>query len=115
MKYKCSQVVEWLIGIGTSNPGALEVNNVNQSGLTALDLLLIFPSEAGDREIYDTLRGAGALRAQDIMPSLDSNNHTSRVSPRHPRHISCSSQMISSSTSSSKRAEILLVMRVPRC
>ncbi|KAK9913950.1 hypothetical protein M0R45_037749 [Rubus argutus] len=76
MKYKCSQVVEWLIGIGTSTLGGLEVNNVNHSGLTALDLLLIFPSEAGDREIYDTLRGAGALRAQDIMPSFDSNNHT---------------------------------------
>lgn len=76
MKYKCSQVVEWLIGIGTSTPGPLEVNNVNQSGLTALDLLLIFPSEAGDREIYVTLRGAGALRAQDIMPSFDSNNQT---------------------------------------
>ncbi|KAL6127929.1 hypothetical protein ACLB2K_071290 [Fragaria x ananassa] len=77
---KQQQVVEWLIGIGTSTPGALEVNNVNQSGLTALDLLLIFPSEAGDREIYDTLCGAGALRAQDIVhsaiPSFDSGNQT---------------------------------------
>ncbi|XP_062000674.1 ankyrin repeat-containing protein BDA1-like [Rosa rugosa] len=77
---KQHQVVEWLIGIGTSTPGAMEVNKVNQSGLTALDLLLIFPSEAGDREIYDTLRGAGALRAQDIVhsavPSFDSDNQT---------------------------------------
>ncbi|XP_009363737.1 ankyrin repeat-containing protein BDA1 [Pyrus x bretschneideri] len=60
------QVVEWLVGNGKT-PSALEVNIVNQSGLTPLDLLLIFPSEAGDREIEEILRGAGASRAQDIQ------------------------------------------------
>uniref|UniRef100_A0A803L6V0 PGG domain-containing protein n=1 Tax=Chenopodium quinoa TaxID=63459 RepID=A0A803L6V0_CHEQI len=44
----------------------LEVNAINNSGLTALDLLLIFPSEAGDREIQEILQGAGALKAQEL-------------------------------------------------
>ncbi|KAM1368280.1 hypothetical protein PS1_001628 [Malus domestica] len=65
---KLHEVVEWLVGNGTT-PSALEVNIVNQGGLTPLDLLLVFPSEAGDREIEEILRGAGASRAQDI-------NHT---------------------------------------
>ncbi|KAM1337482.1 hypothetical protein ACFX13_042421 [Malus domestica] len=62
---KQHQVVEWIVGNRTT-PSALEVNIVNQSGLTPLDLLLIFPSEAGDREIEEILRGAGASRAKDI-------------------------------------------------
>ncbi|CAB4271152.1 unnamed protein product [Prunus armeniaca] len=74
---KQHQVVEWLVGINGTTPGALEINNVNQSGLTPLDLLLIFPSEAGDREIHETLRRAGSSRAQDIahsaVPSFDSH------------------------------------------
>ncbi|PON71065.1 Transmembrane protein [Parasponia andersonii] len=68
-----SQVVEWLIGFGnTTTGGTLIVNAVNKSGLTALDLLLIFPSEAGDREIDVLLRNAGAKRANDIFASPSS-------------------------------------------
>ncbi|XP_050386510.1 ankyrin repeat-containing protein BDA1-like [Argentina anserina] len=77
---KQHQVVEWLIRTGTSTTSSLEVNIVNQTGLTALDLLLIFPSEAGDREINDTLRNAGALRAQNLVhsaiPLVESDNQT---------------------------------------
>ncbi|KAK1567764.1 hypothetical protein Q3G72_016391 [Acer saccharum] len=47
----------------------LEVNATNQSGLTALDLLLIFPSEAGDREIQEILCNAGAMRTKDVTLS----------------------------------------------
>ncbi|KAL6291286.1 hypothetical protein ACE6H2_008796 [Prunus campanulata] len=65
---KQHQVVEGLVGNGNS-AGALEVNNVNHSGLTPLDLLLISPSEAGDREMEVILRGAGAMRAGDIVHS----------------------------------------------
>lgn len=61
--------MEWLVGIGTAPAGVVEVTNVNQSGLTALDLLLVFPSEAGDREIEEILRGAGARRAREIVHS----------------------------------------------
>ncbi|KAL3537094.1 hypothetical protein ACH5RR_000460 [Cinchona calisaya] len=46
-----------------------EVNSLNKEGLTPLDALLIFESEAGDREIEGMLRLNGALRARD-MPSL---------------------------------------------
>ncbi|KAM6582017.1 hypothetical protein CsatB_009019 [Cannabis sativa] len=62
------QVVEWLIRFGNNTTGGtLIVNAVNKSGLTALDLLLIFPSEAGDREIDELLRKAGAKRANDTF------------------------------------------------
>ncbi|ONI24941.1 hypothetical protein PRUPE_2G270500, partial [Prunus persica] len=68
-------VVEWLVGNGNI-AGALEVNNVNHSGLTPLDLLLIFPSEASDREMEAILRGTGAMRAGDIVHSgVPSHNH----------------------------------------
>lgn len=73
-----SQVVEWLLSIsGTTTSSAnLNVNAVNKSGLTALDLLQIFPSEAGDREIEELLRNNGAKRAKDMVPSPSaSQNH----------------------------------------
>ncbi|XP_021714649.1 ankyrin repeat-containing protein BDA1-like [Chenopodium quinoa] len=60
---KQRQAVDLLL---ENNSRTLEVNAVNKSGLTALDLLLIFPSEAGDREIQEILQGAGALKAQDL-------------------------------------------------
>ncbi|KAH7537766.1 hypothetical protein FEM48_Zijuj03G0127700 [Ziziphus jujuba var. spinosa] len=63
-------VVEWLISNPGTNPLPLEVNAVNKSGLTALDVLLIFTSEAGDREIEEILRNAGARRARDMIMSL---------------------------------------------
>ncbi|KAL6126906.1 hypothetical protein ACLB2K_074951 [Fragaria x ananassa] len=68
-------VVQSLLAINrTSTPATLDVNSVNQSGLTTLDLLLIFPSGAGDLEIDGILRGAGALRARDIVHT--NHNHT---------------------------------------
>lgn len=56
---------------------ALEVNAINQSGLTALDLLKIFPSEAGDREIEEILRGSsvGAISARS-RDCHNNNIHT---------------------------------------
>lgn len=63
------QVIELLLGHGTYSSGRLEVNAINHSGLTALDLLLIFPSEAGDREVEEILRSAGAKRMRDVTPS----------------------------------------------
>lgn len=53
--------------------GTLILNAVNKSGLTSLDLLLMFPSEAGDREINDLLRNAGAKKANDIHLSPTSS------------------------------------------
>ncbi|KAF8379198.1 hypothetical protein HHK36_028627 [Tetracentron sinense] len=59
---KHRQVIELLL-----NVGVVEVNATNESTLTALDILLIFESEAGDREIYEILRRAGAMRAREIL------------------------------------------------
>lgn len=64
-----------LLGEGTVPCSrVLEVNAINKTGLTALDELLIFPSEAGDREIKETHHILGAKRAQDVAvsPSLPS-------------------------------------------
>ncbi|CAB4301595.1 unnamed protein product [Prunus armeniaca] len=76
---KCSQfeAIKALVElVREMNKVPLEVNNVNHSGLTPLDLLLIFPSEAGDREMEAILRGAGAMRAGDVVHSgVPSHNH----------------------------------------
>ncbi|XP_048424497.1 ankyrin repeat-containing protein BDA1-like [Pyrus x bretschneideri] len=83
---KQHQVVEGLVGNETI-AGALEVNSVNDRGLTALDL--VFPNETGDWEMEAILRGAGALRAGDIVHSgvqwfsSYSHNHTHTASETH--------------------------------
>lgn len=46
-----------------------EVNALNKMGLSALDLLVMFPSEAGDREIYEKLTESGAQRGRDVSAS----------------------------------------------
>lgn len=78
-------MIEWLLSINettASSSASLIVNDVNNSDLTALDLLLIFPSEAGDREIECILRNAGAKRAREVILSPvhsreTANNQTS--------------------------------------
>ncbi|KAJ9140046.1 hypothetical protein P3X46_030733 [Hevea brasiliensis] len=81
---KRRQVIELFLGSRIINSGILEVNAKNNSGLTALDLLLIFPSEAGDTEITEILRGVGPMRAKDIslspMSSFQSANQNSAFS-----------------------------------
>ncbi|XP_031259422.1 LOW QUALITY PROTEIN: ankyrin repeat-containing protein BDA1-like [Pistacia vera] len=68
------QVMELLFGNGVTGPQLLEVNATDQSVLTALDVLLIFPSKAGDREIKEILRSARAMRKIDIIPSSTNDN-----------------------------------------
>ncbi|KAJ9678598.1 hypothetical protein PVL29_020695 [Vitis rotundifolia] len=76
---KREDVIEFLLGDATiPGSGVTEVNLMNKTGLTALDVLLIFPSEAGDREIKEILHSAGAKRAQDIAfppASFGTQNH----------------------------------------
>ncbi|CAI0547946.1 unnamed protein product [Linum tenue] len=69
-------VIELLLGNRIA--GTLDANAMNHAGLTALDLMLMFPSEAGDREIIDILQAAGALRAsaREIPTSQHSADHT---------------------------------------
>ncbi|KAL2902076.1 Ankyrin repeat-containing protein BDA1 [Bienertia sinuspersici] len=78
LKQVVIQVVELLL---RNYSGILEVNAVNKSGLTALDLLLIFPSEAGDREIQEILQGAGASKAQNLIPNSTTCNSTTNLDP----------------------------------
>lgn len=66
---KSLQVVELLLSRGANASGGLEVNATNHSGLTALDVLLSFPSEAGDREIEEIFWSAGAMRMRDLTLS----------------------------------------------
>ncbi|KAK9749642.1 hypothetical protein RND81_02G140300 [Saponaria officinalis] len=60
---KQQQVLESLLANTT---GILEINATNTTGLTALDLLSIFPSEAGDRELHEILHRANALKSRDL-------------------------------------------------
>nr|XP_048326754.1 ankyrin repeat-containing protein BDA1-like [Ziziphus jujuba var. spinosa] len=81
-KMTIKHVVEWILDGYTGGANAIVelVNVVNQSGLTALDVLLIFPSEAGDREIEEILKAAGGRRARDMSlsstPSFENNSTT---------------------------------------
>ncbi|XP_052295463.1 ankyrin repeat-containing protein BDA1-like [Citrus sinensis] len=67
-KREC-QAIELLLSHGANASGGLEVNATNHSGLTALDVLLSFPSEAGDREIEEIFWSAGAMRMRDLTLS----------------------------------------------
>ncbi|CAA7021471.1 unnamed protein product [Microthlaspi erraticum] len=63
---KNRQVIEVLVQAIPEESRTLEVNAMNKMGLSALDLLVMFPSEAGDREIYEKLIEAGAQRGRDV-------------------------------------------------
>ncbi|KAJ6672120.1 REPEAT-CONTAINING PROTEIN putative-RELATED [Salix viminalis] len=64
---KQRQVIEILLGSRSVSTGSFEVNAINHTGITALDVILLFPSEAGDREIVEILGSAGAMRARDTV------------------------------------------------
>ncbi|XP_050224635.1 ankyrin repeat-containing protein BDA1 [Mercurialis annua] len=74
---KQRQVIELLLDSRTC-PGSLEVNATNHYGLTALDVLLLFQSEAGDREILEILQAVGARKARDIALSTIPHSQTLR-------------------------------------
>lgn len=62
------EVIDLLLG-----NGIMEVNPLNNVGLTPLDVLLCFPSEAGDREIAEILVKNGSLKAKDLQHSSQNN------------------------------------------
>ncbi|XP_056855691.1 ankyrin repeat-containing protein BDA1 isoform X2 [Raphanus sativus] len=59
---KNRQVIEVLVEAIPEESRTFEVNAMNKMCLSSLDLLVMFPSEAGDREIYEKLTEAGAQR-----------------------------------------------------
>ncbi|KAM7508868.1 hypothetical protein LguiA_019321 [Lonicera macranthoides] len=63
------EVIDLVLNEHNVTRGTMEVNSLNKMALSPLDVLLQFQSEAGDREIEDLLRQAGAMRAKDL-PSL---------------------------------------------
>uniref|UniRef100_A0A7N1A9G5 Uncharacterized protein n=1 Tax=Kalanchoe fedtschenkoi TaxID=63787 RepID=A0A7N1A9G5_KALFE len=56
-----------LVPTSPTYSSVLVVNAVNKSNLTSLDLLLMFPSEAGDMDIGDILTSASATRSATQM------------------------------------------------
>ncbi|CAN8302300.1 unnamed protein product [Cochlearia groenlandica] len=64
---KNRQVIEVLVQAIPEESKTFEVNATNKMCLSALDLLVMFPSEAGDREIYEKLTEAGAQRGRDVV------------------------------------------------
>ncbi|CAH2070489.1 unnamed protein product [Thlaspi arvense] len=63
---KNRQVIEVLVQAIPEESRTFEVNAMNKMGLSALDLLVMFPSEAGDREVHAKLIETGAQRGRDI-------------------------------------------------
>ncbi|KAK8530810.1 hypothetical protein V6N13_030749 [Hibiscus sabdariffa] len=78
-------VIELVLGSGTTTPGLLDINAVNRIGLTAMDVLQMFPSEAGDREIAEILRRAGAVSARDVTIPQIPSHESHDPEPDHPR------------------------------
>ncbi|CAF1699481.1 unnamed protein product [Brassica napus] len=74
------QVIEVLVEAIPEESKTFEVNAMNKMGLSALDLLVMFPSEAGDREIYEKLIQAGAQRGSDIGTTTNIQRTTSSTS-----------------------------------
>ncbi|XP_027771310.1 ankyrin repeat-containing protein BDA1-like isoform X3 [Solanum pennellii] len=66
-QHEIFQVVDLLLNGSLPANWAVGVNSLNQLGFTALDVFFLSQSEAGDREIEDILRRAGALKATDMV------------------------------------------------
>ncbi|KAF9671818.1 hypothetical protein SADUNF_Sadunf12G0088100 [Salix dunnii] len=81
------KVIEILLGSRSVSTGSFEVNAINHAGITALDVILLFPSEAGDREIVEILGSAGAMRARDTVPSAATSSHTSTDNTSTPERF----------------------------
>ncbi|KAK1413434.1 hypothetical protein QVD17_35207 [Tagetes erecta] len=83
-------VLEFLLNGQVICKENMELNSLNKSGLTPLDTLLIFQSEAGDREIEEILIQSGALKAVNLQsPTYTheerSTNHDAIIAQQHSR------------------------------
>ncbi|XP_071689952.1 ankyrin repeat-containing protein BDA1-like [Rutidosis leptorrhynchoides] len=74
------EVVDFLLN-GQVAKEKMELNSLNKSGLTPLDMLLMFQSEAGDREIDELLIQAGALKSENLQTSSYSEEETPNNQP----------------------------------
>ncbi|KAI6679907.1 hypothetical protein NL676_033788 [Syzygium grande] len=62
-------VVEFLLSSYAIDKDPVEVNAINEAGLTPLDILLLVNSEAGDAEIAEILTRSGAMRSRGLPSS----------------------------------------------
>ncbi|KAJ0810162.1 putative ankyrin repeat-containing domain, PGG domain, ankyrin repeat-containing domain superfamily [Helianthus annuus] len=81
------EVVEFLLNGLVIGKEKIELNPLNKSGLTPLDMLHMFHSEAGDGEIAEILIQTGALKARNLQspaytPEERPNRHDTRVHER---------------------------------
>ncbi|KAM3323126.1 ankyrin repeat-containing protein BDA1 [Capsicum chacoense] len=81
---KQHEVVDLLLNGSLAASWAVGMNSLNQMGFTVLDVFFLSLSEAGDREIEDILRRAGALKATDVYVKSHSSEatYTKFVLPR---------------------------------
>ncbi|XP_023772777.1 ankyrin repeat-containing protein BDA1 [Lactuca sativa] len=74
------EVVDFLLNEQATIKGKIELNSLNKRGLTPLDMLLMFQSEAGDREIEDILIKSGGLKSENLQSPtythIERSNHT---------------------------------------
>ncbi|CAH1441079.1 unnamed protein product [Lactuca virosa] len=71
------EVVDFLLNDQVTSKEKVELNSLKKRGLTPLDMLLMFQSEAGDRETEEILVQAGALKSENIQspPYQQGPNH----------------------------------------
>ncbi|KAK7269865.1 hypothetical protein RIF29_22645 [Crotalaria pallida] len=69
-------IVQFLLVEDSVTKEVVEVNSLNEIGMTPLDHLFLFQSEAGDLEIFTTLQQAGAKRGKDMSSSADAPHNT---------------------------------------
>lgn len=72
------QVVDLLLNEQVVPKETMDLNSLNKRGLAPLDVLQLFQSEAGDREIEDILRQSGAKRTEELLSPTDVANTTSQ-------------------------------------
>ncbi|KAI3683170.1 hypothetical protein L1987_83670 [Smallanthus sonchifolius] len=78
------QVVELLLNGLVISKEKMELNSLNKTGLTPLDMLQMFQSEAGDREIEEILIQTGALRAVNLQSPAYTQEERPHEHPRSP-------------------------------
>ncbi|CAL5382602.1 unnamed protein product [Camellia sinensis] len=84
-EYEVYPVIDLVLKKNAVSNGALEINSLNKKGLTALDVLLFFQSEAGDSEIEEILRQARAMNAEELhsltQPGMNQNQAIVAIDP----------------------------------
>ncbi|CAH1441072.1 unnamed protein product [Lactuca virosa] len=73
------EVVDFLLNGQVTSKEKMELNSLNKSGLTPLDMLLIFHSEAGDRELEEIMVRSGAIKGEilrSVAYAWEERHHT---------------------------------------